>query len=393
MDLADALDAFDRAAVNVSRAEKVWSDIEQSIPAGISVGADQSGAYRSLSIAWDDLVLSLPPINGWTVTSRPVDLDELAQWRFDAMEIGEVSAQVDADTAAAQPGRELAEYKTRLGRARRSLVRRQAEDLTGEVDRRLSTLAAATARDAEPVIHPDWSVISNALRQLDRLLGDGAVRQGRWNELRRHTAWGQGQDLHDIADFDWPSVRADVVAGTSSDLDPMVVGVADLGLLAESATSGGSVAVALKWDRLTPDDFERLLYNLLSDLPGFNNVTWLMNTNAPDRGRDLAADKEIRDSSGLVLNQRIIIQAKHWQSRSVRHQDINEVLASLSLWEPPVVHHLIFATSGRFTGDAVALVDKHNAAGTRPLIDLWPESRMEGLVAERPHLAVEFGLR
>lgn len=393
MDLAAALDAFDRAAVNLTRAERVWAELEALIPSHILFGADESGGYHALCIAWDDLVAGLPAINGWTIANKPVELDNLAQWRLDALEIGELSAQLDADAAASAPGRDLTEYKTRLNRARRTLVRRRAEDLLGQVDRVLPRLQAVTPSDREPVASADWTALTTALRELDRLIGDGTVRQGRWPELRRHVAWSQGQDLHDIAALDWPSVRADVVAATSSDLDPMSVGVADLGLLADAGSTGGPVAVALHWERLTAEDFERLLFNLISDLPGFYNTSWLTNTTAPDRGRDLSADKEIRDSAGLVLNQRIIVQAKHWQSRSVRHQDITEVLASLSLWEPPVVHHLIFATSGRFTGDAVTLVDKHNASGARPLIDMWPESRMEGLIAERPHLAAEFGLR
>jgi len=45
------------------------------------------------------------------------------------------------------------------------------------------------------------------------------------------------------------------------------------------------------------------------------------------------------------------------------------------LWEPPVIRGFVVATSGHFTPDAVAWVEKHNEVGKVPLIDLWAESR------------------
>jgi len=54
---------------------------------------------------------------------------------------------------------------------------------------------------------------------------------------------------------------------------------------------------------------------------------------------------------------------------------------------------LIVATSGHFTPDAVAWAEKHNDAGTLPLIDLWSAPRLGTLLSERPWLAAEYGLR
>jgi hypothetical protein len=54
---------------------------------------------------------------------------------------------------------------------------------------------------------------------------------------------------------------------------------------------------------------------------------------------------------------------------------------------------LIIATSGRFTVDAVDWVETHNAGGTRPKIEMWPESHLEVLLARRPHIAAAFHLR
>lgn len=91
--------------------------------------------------------------------------------------------------------------------------------------------------------------------------------------------------------------------------------------------------------------------------------------------------------------ERVIVQAKHWQSKSVPATEIHGSLAPLSQWEPPVVRVLIIATSGRFTADAVSVVDRHNELGNRPTIELWPNSRLESLLARRPDLTATYRFR
>lgn len=113
-------------------------------------------------------------------------------------------------------------------------------------------------------------------------------------------------------------------------------------------------------------DFERLLYVLLSALDGFQNVQWLMHSNAADRGRDLSVERVLTDGSGMVRTERVIVQAKHWLSKSVGVDEISTNVAQMKLWEPPLVDGLIVATSGRFTTDAVSWVENHNQRGVAP---------------------------
>ncbi|BBZ53005.1 hypothetical protein MHEI_47220 [Mycobacterium heidelbergense] len=68
-------------------------------------------------------------------------------------------------------------------------------------------------------------------------------------------------------------------------------------------------------------------------------------------------------------------------------------MSTLSLWEPPAIRALILATSGRFTTDAVAVAEKHNRDGKMPFIELWPDSRLETLLSERPELTAGYRLR
>ena len=65
----------------------------------------------------------------------------------------------------------------------------------------------------------------------------------------------------------------------------------------------------------------------------------------------------------------------------------------MALWSNPRVDVLTIATSGRFTADAVAWIESHNASGASIKIEMWPESHLERVLAGRPAVIAEFGLR
>jgi hypothetical protein len=160
----------------------------------------------------------------------------------------------------------------------------------------------------------------------------------------------------------------------------------------ESLLSGDVVA-RLKWDSIDEERFERLLFSLISQTPGYENPQWLTKTNASDRGRDLSVTRTHNDPLGGTIRQRVIIQCKHWLSKSVSLPDIAGTIEQMKLWEPPRVDILIVATSGRFTSDAIQYVEKHNQGDKGLRVEMWPESHLERLLASRPALIAEFGLR
>lgn len=146
------------------------------------------------------------------------------------------------------------------------------------------------------------------------------------------------------------------------------------------------------WDATVDDaGFERLIYNLLRDGDGYQRVQWLTNANAPDRGRDLSAERTLSDALTGAQNQRIIVQCKHYRSRSIRSADASEAVTAAGLWRPPF-DVLVLATSGRFTTDAVDWIEGHNRE-QRLQIEMWPESHLESLLASRPWLVREMGMR
>lgn len=389
MELDELLTAMDRTAANLAKLEHVWERAAPFIPTGPTRGSHPE--YEDLCRTWMDLLAGLPPIDGWTITDGLPDIDALGQSYIDYFEIGEPGFVVDV--AGEQPGKDLAEYRFRLHRARRRAARERLQQLTAVIDSALLGLLSGVPRDSQDQLEgPEVDQINAAIGEIERLMGDTAQRRGRWGDLHRHLHFGQGHDWHDIHEFDWPGVRLDVEAAAFSDTDPLPVPDIDLGHAAAGHLSG-TATIALTWDRLDDDGFERLLYDLLRDFPEHQNVQWLMQTRAPDRGRDLSLERVLQDSTGGVRTERVIVQAKHWLRRSVGPADVAATLAGTKLWQPPVVRGLVIATSGRFSADAVAWAEQHNQTGAAPFIELWPESRLETLLAQKSYLAAAHGLR
>lgn len=389
MDLDELLKAFDRTSANLAKLQAIWDRAIPFIPSGPQRGSHPE--YDNLRRAWKDLLPGLPLVDGWTICDELPDIDELGQSFLDYADIGE--SPFSAYEAGEKPGKDLDEYRYRLDRARRRAARERLEELTGVVDRALARVVSGVARDSQQKLSGiDVDQVSAAIKEIDRLIGGSTSRQGRWSDLHRHLYFGEGHDWHDIKEFDWPDVRRDVDAASHSDADPLPVPNLDLGVAAAGKLTG-TVTTGLAWEQLDDDGFERLLYDLLRDFPEHQNVQWLMRTRAADRGRDLSLDRTIRDSTGSVRTERIIVQAKHWLTKSVRPGEISDTVAGTKLWQPPVVRVLIIATSGRFSADAVSWAEKHNDEGQVPYIELWPESRLETLLAQKPHIAAAHGLR
>jgi len=212
-----------------------------------------------------------------------------------------------------------------------------------------------------------------------------------WAALYQHLESSMWADWADIATSDWPRVKADIESSSLSDDDPIPVPKIDLGTTA-AAKPKGPVTTSLAWGNISDGEFEELLFHIIEGFPSYQNPQLLMRTNAPDRGRDVSAERVIRDDGGTTRTERLIIQAKHLLTASVSPVDVDNSLASLSIWEPPIIRGLIIATSGRFTADAVAKIEQHNERGERPYIEMWPDIRIGSLLSQRPDLLANYRL-
>jgi hypothetical protein len=395
VDLEKALEQFDIVEANVRRLEKVWEEISQLIPGGVAF-TDEAGPegqrYRELLRAYQAIIKALPPIGDCTIETVPWGLNAIGQARLDAIEIDEFEAKLSVETGITAPGREIEEYRAALTQARRELVRDHLVRLMAVVEPLLQALVPDYQPDRHPIKDERWERLVDTLRQIERLTGSIVPGRARWRDMRRHMSIGQGVDLHDIARVDWPSVRKEIEANLYSELEPLPVVRDNLADLVRAKPSG-PVTTKLDWGAVAAEEFERLLFNIVANAGDYTNPQWLMHTNAPDRGRDISVERVSTDSLSGARSQRVIIQAKHWLSKSVRLADVAAAVAQVVLWEPPRVHVLVIATSGRFTADAVAWIEQHNEAGKQPLIDMWAESHLELLLAQRPHLVAEFKLR
>lgn len=394
MDLDEALRRFDLVEANLAKLEQVWARIEGMIPSGITlVGAGPSGrAYREALRSYAELLKGLPKIDGWSIGAAPLELNEIAQNRQDAQELGFFDAINSTEQDISRPGVEIEEYRSRFNTKRRELVRSRQGELVDRVEIALNELKAeGVSRDAPASMRsPVWERLEGHVSEVDRLLG-GAPRSKAWGDLRRHLSYAMACDLHDIYEHDWPAVKREIAMSSYDDSEPLHVGVEDLGQLV-AAKPAGSVTTALNWGAINADGFERLLFELIGDADGYQNPELLMQTNAPDRARDLSVWRVREDVLSGVSRDRVIIQCKHWLSKSVGDTDVADALTKVSHWEPPRVDVLVVATSGRFTADGVKWVEQHNHAGKLPRVEMWPESHLERLLAQRPHIVATFKL-
>lgn len=389
VDLEQLLRGLDAAAANLAKAQSVWERAKPLLPSSASF-SDQA-EYGDLQRAWCDLIQGLPPIDGWAISEELPTPNEIGGYFLDFMELGE--PPFAAYEARDRPTRDIDEYRYRLARARRRAVRSRLEAVMLEVDTILPLiLSGIDSKSTERIKHAGTGLVRRSVAEIERLLGDTVTRTGRWPFLYRHMSFGQGRDWWDIANVDWPAVKRDALAAVLAESDPLPVPDIDLGLAA-SAHAGGPVTTALDWSRLTDAGLERLLFDLLRGLPGYESVEWLMKTNAADNGRDLSAYRSLADASGLARRERVIVQAKHWLTKSVGPAAVNDALARLPQWEPPHIHCLIVVATGRFTAAAIRLAEIHNDKGVDPRIELWPDSQLEWMLARRPELTAGYDLR
>jgi hypothetical protein len=388
-----ALRHFEATEANLAKLEKVLGEIKAAIPDSVVFGEDHE--YDNNCRHGVKLVAALPAIDGWKLELSLMCLDEIAHRRLDAEESYDIEPKVAIERDIEEPSRMLHEYRFRFDQKRRELIRDSLTGLVDAIDANLRALSGELQPEVKlnkTIDNLSFDELKQNVAQINALLGSSVARPARWSDLHRHMHFGKLGDLSDIVEHDWPSVKAGIRKSMYGEKEPVPVEVEDLGALV-SRKPRGAVATKLLWDRLTEDEFERLLFVLISSELGYENPEWLMKTNAADKGRDLSVYRVYVDSLGGTIRQRVIIQCKHWLSKSVGSTEIAVLRELMKLWEPPRVDVHVIATSGRFSSDAVTIIEKHNQSDTALRIEMWPESHLERLLASRPAIIAEFALR
>jgi len=390
--LAAALRQFEIAEANLVKLEKLWAELFALIPRGIVFGDNPE--YEDRCRAFSLIVAALPMIDDWKPELSPADLDEIAQWRFDAKDIGELETEIHVERTIEAPGKEIREYRARFNQKRRELIRDALIKLIDNIDGELQAIRQlAKGQRPSDTLPPDsWLALRGHVDEIDALLGSSVQRPARWSDLRRHMHFGLVGDFIDIEKFDWPSVKKGLRQGLYGAHEPLPSEAEDLSSLV-AAKPKGSVTTKLNWSAIDAEAFERLIFSLISAEDNYDNPEWLMKTNAPDRGRDLSATRIIKDTLSGTTRSRVVIQCRHRPDASISVSDIATLKEQMALWGDPRVDALVIATTGRFTADAVATIERQNASDTALRIEMWPESHLERVLASRPSLIAEFGLR
>lgn len=387
-----ALRDFEATEANLAKLQKLFDESQKLLPAGVCFGFNPE--YEQTCREYADVLAALPSIDGWKPDAYPVDLDGLAQRRLDAYECDEPEMMVWAENGVDEPDRQIAEYRHRLRRVRRQVIRTALSDVVARLDRLIFGHSnGSLPQESEFLQNPSvMREICGCAREIEMLFGAEPKRPFGWDRFLQDVDSGSiaafaKQSLHD-----WPVVRTNLHSFVTDETEPVDVSANDLKDYAAIQPTG-CVVTGLHWERLSPSDFERLIFSLLSISRGYQNPGWYMRTDAPDRGRDISVEWRIDDPLCGVICERFIVQCKHWLSKSVGVKDVSTLKEQMKLWEPPKVHVLAIATSGRFSADAVAWIEMHNREGNPPRIEMWAESHLEMLLARNPALIGEFRLR
>ena len=389
----EALKQFEATEANLLKLQRLWDELQTLFPDTASLGHNPE--YDDRCRSFDGVLAALPLIDGWKPDLSPPDPEGVTSIRFDLMELDEPLEAARFEAGLWGDSRQLGEYRFRLDQKRRALIRDALLSMMDEFE--------ACLRDVEPIDtklptytelgkRPEWQRLRELTDQIEVLMGSSVQKPSAWPILRRHLHFGMLADLNDIRKADWPAVKASLHKGLYGANEPVPVASADLGDLV-AAKPRGPISTKLNWAKLDAEGFERLIFVLISAEPGYENPEWLMHTNAADRGRDLSVTRVIPDPLSDTRRERIVIQCKHWLSKSVSATEAGAVKEQMALWTDPRVDVLIIATTGRFSADAVQWIERHNSRVALPRIEMWPESRLEHLLAARPALIAEFGLR
>ncbi|EQD74209.1 hypothetical protein B1B_02794, partial [mine drainage metagenome] len=241
-----ALRHFEAAEANLVKAEKLLAEIEAAIPSGIAFGENPD--YETNCRNFDALITALPKIDEWKPEITLMELDEIAQTRLDAQEVGEIECIVSVERQIGEPSRLLREYCYRFNQKRRELIRDTLIELVDAIDanlRNLSKLLEGDQPSHEVVTDGEFEQLKGNAAQIATLLGSSVAKPARWSDLHRHMHFGMLGDLHDIINHDWPSVKADLRKSMYGEMEPVPVEIEDLGALV-NAKPRGPVATRLK---------------------------------------------------------------------------------------------------------------------------------------------------
>ncbi len=389
-DIDAILAKLDATEANIAKLESIWRKMQKHFPNRPDADKD---SYDKLHRHFQRIVGSLPTIDGYEFKECLWDFDSLYQAYVSSGDIDEPEALASFEIDIHRQGATIAEYRFRYDTMRKKLlhgsIMKLSQTIRSEIER-INTLSVGY-EFSQKIDRDEWMSISASYDALDTMLGSSTKRPKAWHDMQRHIGFGERNDIENIRDEDWPRIEPFLNRVFVGDLDPIPVDASDLNELEGSTIT--ETPSKLQWGRLSAEDFERLVFSIVSSAEGYENPQWLTRTNAADKGRDVSVFRVLSDSLSDQTRLRVFIACKHYTKKSINDSEIESLRAQMRLWDGPRVDVLVIASSGRFTTNAVEYVDRHNEGNDVLRIEMWPESHIERLLARRPDLIASFNLR
>ena len=174
-----ALQQFDATEANLTKLEKLWKRINALLPTGPAFGGPPE--LQELCLAFRRILPALPTIDGYGLADCLPDYDEVGQMHLDALELGEIAAQVAVDRFLEEQGNHLREYRFRFQAKRRELVRDRLVALITLITQLLDALGPSSKGQQvnSRVMDQSWDRLKEAVNEVDLLLGS-TPRPSRW---------------------------------------------------------------------------------------------------------------------------------------------------------------------------------------------------------------------
>lgn len=288
----------------------------------------------------------------------------------------------------------LEEYSSMIHKKRAEIAPPLLLDVFEEIEDLLARLKDTHLRKGlagrQKIEDSSLPKLKEKVQDIEICLGENISLPERWADLKRHLAFGEIHDLEDIVGRDWPSVRRGILKKFFRREDIFLLedeSISEFRKLANHIASRNQFS----WKDLSPKEFERLIFQMVSspDIT-YENAEFLMQTNAPDGGRDISVYRVYQDSLFGPVRHRAIIQCKHWLDKSLSVKDVSYLKDQLTLWEPPRVDILIIATTGYFSESAVRFMENHNQSSSSLRIEYWSIEKIKTIIDSRPYLLEKF---
>ncbi len=335
--IEEKIKIFDLIEVNLTKSDYIWEKISKYLN-----GKSDSEDYEILVQKFYNVIQTLPKIENWMPSPEIHELSEVTKLLIENDEIGDWEFTIDMNKKLFQPEQEIRQYKYLVRKKRHEIIREYIKQYLIEIEKEIERILIdyKDAKNNSTIKDDDIVTIVRNSNHIEFLIGKAKYPK-RWSDFKRHIHFHLKQDFEDIKKNDLPDIWGSLNEIIYHKEEPLHIGIESLDDIEGEEIPSKLVIKSLKWNNLNDDSFERIIYNLISSTSNYENPKWLTKTRAADKGRDLSVDKIVHDD--LVDTQRfkVIIQCKHWLSKSLNVEDIIVSKEKIKNLEPPKIEIFI----------------------------------------------------